>query len=154
MNVCGRYLSPAEKVQILQHFENEAGLGHIDLEIVYLLREINRIPGVVTTQSCAGHDDKLGSVSIRLSERMNELFERYVDVFFNPSSDFYAITAGVQQVWEPYRDAILADYIGRPRWVLWYEKEEARLFLTLLKTLLKRLSLIDELSELEGATVR
>lgn len=145
--VYGRYLTPPEKEYILKQLEEEIAQGWVDQEIIPYLEELNRISGVVTTQSCAGHRDKDnqrdGYISIRLSERMNELWLRHIDYLFDPNRSFSLSLISVEQAWDAFQNAITGYEIACPRWVLWFVPEERDGFFKALIGFLSRLSQID-----------
>ena len=89
----GRYLTVSEKCAILKGWEErkrtlmrqagfKGGYGYVDPEIVQLCDALNRLPGVCTLQSCAGHSARdsdgpiyPGKLWLRLNQRMTHRFE-------------------------------------------------------------------------------
>lgn len=144
LKIHSRYLTAPEKEYVLKQLEEELARGWVDEEIIPYLEELNQIQGVVTTQSCAGHDDgRVGYISIRLSERMNELFLRHIDYLFKPERSLYQYLAGVEQHWECFKSGITGEEVARPRWVFWFEPESRDEFLKGLSRFLFGLSQID-----------
>ena len=81
-----------EKAEILEGWDErkrtlispgtKGGLGYVDPDIVPLCDALNRLPGVCTLQSCAGHSAKdsdgpiyPGRLWLRLNQRMMHHFE-------------------------------------------------------------------------------
>lgn len=135
-----RYLTNVEKKQILAELEEEIREGRIDAGLEEFLHALNKIDGVVTTQSCTGHADELGYISIRLSERMHELLLRNLDSFYNDRFPSRCIV--IRQEFEPYQDIMTKRVIARPRWIFWFDATDYDGFMKALITLLQKISTV------------
>ncbi len=74
------YLTPAEKRQYMHGLAEALRENNVDAEMVPWLSLLNELPGVCTTQCCAGHPERdlsWGYISLRMTGRLHRLFEAH-----------------------------------------------------------------------------
>lgn len=124
------YLTPSEKKYILRGLERELEAGEVDPELVDGLREINSLPGVVTTQSCVGHGEGCsGYLSLRMTKTLLKRFEYNLPVLMlKPWCE-----------WPEMNYELTVNFDLRPRMVIWFKaghhNEALRDIINLLKML-------------------
>lgn len=118
-------LTQGEKEQYLRDIDTERLAGAIDDEIDAWLDLFNTLDGVVTTQSCAGHSDKDGYISLRVSQEMEpKLVSRLDEIVCSGHATV------VYKVFEQVEMGL------RPRWVFVFRETDREGVLTKLHSIL------------------
>lgn len=111
------YLTEEEKIKKLKDLAGEIANDQVDLKIIPWLFKINQLAGVVTTQSCYGHIEKDGYISLRFSRRRGQgkKYERFVTMLAKSNN-----TRWVEADYE-----VFGNYV-RPRVVIRFKETNAK----------------------------
>lgn len=123
------YLTEKEKFGHLKFLAQQIKAKHVDPKIIPWLKKINKINGVCTTQSCAGHkrgkyqDDE--HIRFRLSKPMMNIFLKMLPILYMDRKMYYVDVRyhSVRRVWDwvsrvddtDFCPEIMIDFLGLNR---------------------------------------
>ncbi len=113
------WLTESEKAKLIQELEEEYASGNLDEGAYPILRRLNTLPGVASTQCCMGHKKNgMGHLSIRVTQAVSKVLEgEIIPELIRAEIGFY-----VDRTWEPWYAKDESGIIARSRYLFFFKR--------------------------------